>query len=506
MQCRRCGATIHDGLGVCPHCGERQARRSAAVSCAHCHHRAPASSSICPRCGQTLRAQRLPTGVLPMAGLVLVAGLVLSTGLISRYRSHVEATAKQQVAVLELRLNEMGGKVLDTASSLTDDEQDLATPTPTPVVVLALLDENSLAAKASQPEIVIAPTTVGAAVGGGPALAPTAAAVAALTTVETASPTALPTDEPATPTATAEPPTATPVPPTATPVPPTATPQAAAARSGDGATYVVRAGDNWFSIARRFGITQETLAAYNGRTPSDILQVDQTLRIPATGAAASAPTPTRPAASPTPVVAAAAASAGTQSTTYVVRSGDNWFNIARRHGVSQEALAAYNNKTPSDILQVGDVLRIPPAGADVPVPTPTPRKPTPTVPTPSPTAPPPTPTPTVVRLAAPRLLSPMNGDGFTAGAQPQLTWQPVSGMTPQDYYYVRIKFITREGQDGWVEERVTAPSFAVPAWVYDMASSPDRLSTWSVQVRRAGAGNQEIEVSPPSESRVYYWR
>ena len=452
-----------------------------------------------------------------MAGLVLVAGVVLSTGIASRHWTNVQAAARQQVAAVELRINEMGGKVLDTASSLADDDQALVTPTPTPVVVLALLDESNPAAKAAQSEIVIAPTTVGAAVGGGPVLAPTAAAVAALATVETASPTPLPTEEPATPTATIPPPTATPVPPTATPVPPTptpvpptATPQAVAARSGDGATYVVQGGDNWFSIAQRFGITQAVLAAYNNQTPSDILQVDQTLRIPPPSATASTPAPTRPAASPTPVVASAAAAAtGPVSSTYVVRSGDNWFSIARRHGVSQETLAAYNNKTPSDILQVDDVLRIPPAGADVPLPTPTPRRPTPTVPAPSPTAPPPTPTPAppaVVRLAAPRLLSPMNGDGFSAGAQPQLTWQPVSGMTPQDYYYVRIKFTMRDGEDGYVEERVTSPSFAVPAWVYDVASPPDRLSTWSVQVRRAGSGNQEIEVSPLSESRMYYWR
>lgn len=445
MQCRRCGATIHDGLPVCPHCGERQARQRAYISCTHCRYRAPAASSICPRCGQVLRAQRMPAGVLSMVGLILVAGLALSAGVASYNWTNVQSTAKQHLAAIEMQINEMGGKVLDTASSLAEDDLELATATPTQVIVMILPDEGNPAALAAQMDVVVAPTTVGGAVGG--ASAPAAAVAIAAATVDVASaasPTAAATAAPATPTATPVPPTATPVPPTATHEPPIAT-----------------------------------------------------------------PTPTQLPPTPTPQAAAASAAAtGGGGLTYAVQPGDNWYSIARRFGTTQDVLAAYNSRTPSDILQVDEVLRIPSAGTTVSVPTATPLKPTPTTAAPSPTTPPtPTPViPTVAHLTAPGLLSPMTGDGFTAGTQPVLTWRPAIGMSPDDYYFVRVEFTMRDGLPGYVEERVTTPSFTVPIWVYDMANPPDRLGTWWVQVRRAGPGSQEIEISPPSERRTYYWR
>jgi LysM repeat protein len=193
-----------------------------------------------------------------------------------------------------------------------------------------------------------------------------------------------------------------------------------------------------------------------------------------------------------------------------VQAGDNWFSIARRYGITQEALAAYNNSQPSDILQVGQVLRVPAAGAAIPLPaTPTPARPTVVPAAATPTVPAATPTPvipTVAALAAPSLVTPMTGDGFTSGAQPVLSWKPVRGFGPQDYYYVLVKYMMRDGQQGYVEDRGTDTSFTVPFWVHDVAAPPDRLATWSVQVRRMGPGNQEIEISPPSENRTFYWR
>ncbi|MFZ2359815.1 MAG: LysM peptidoglycan-binding domain-containing protein, partial [Anaerolineae bacterium] len=281
---------------------------------------------------------------------------------------------------------------------------------------------------------------------------------------------------------------------TPTSAPATPTPQAvaaAAATGGGGLTHTVQAGDNWFTIARRYGVTQEALAAFNGSQPSDVLQIDQVLRVPTAGAGA--------------------ATTGAAAQTYAVRAGDNWFSIAQRYGITQETLAAYNNSSPSDVLQIGQLLRIPAAGAVVSPPTATPAPPRPTtVPvTATPAAPAAAPTraiPPVAALAAPVLLSPMTGDGFTAGAQPVLSWRPVSGLGPQDYYYVVVRYTMRDGMPGFADDRVTGVSYTVPLWVYDVAAPPDRLSTWSVQVRRMGPGNQEIELSPPSEQRVFYWR
>jgi LysM repeat protein len=451
--------------------------------------------------------------VLATAGLILIAGLALSAGAATRNWSELQETAKEQLALVETGISELGGKVLDTASSLAEPEAEVATPTQTPVVVLALLPDITPVAGTVQTDIVLAPTTVSEAVGGPGVQADVATAAAleeASPTLEPATPTAIATEQPteapptATPTATEPPPTPTQTPtppPTPTSVPPTPTPEAvAAAASGGGLTHTVQAGDNWFSIAQRYGVTQDALAAHNGKRSSDILQVGQVLRIPATGAASASSTG-----------AAAASATGGGGLTHTVQAGDNWFSIARRYGITQEALAAYNNKRPTDILQVGDRLRIPPAGAVVAVPTvtPTAARPTPTPAAATPASPPPTPTtaaPVVARLAAPSLLSPMSGDGFTASTQPVLSWRAVPGLGPQDYYYVLAKFTMRDGQQINVEERTTATSLTVPSWVFDVASPPDRLGVWSVQVRRPGQGSQEIEVSPPSESRAFYWR
>ena len=452
MLCRRCGAMIHDGLRVCPHCGERQARQPSHVSCAHCRHKASAASSICPRCGHALRARRLSGGVLTSVALILVASLALSAGLASRRWSAVQEGAQERLALIEAGVSELGGKVLDTASSLAAPEVDNATPTSTPVVVLAVLpDTDSALAAPLQPEIVLAPTTVGGAVGGA-GIEPAAVAVAAAgETTPTAepAPTEPPTAVPPTPTAlpsATEPPTATP---TATEAPPTQTPT-----------------------------------------------------VP--------PTPTKAPATPTPQAAAAAATGG-GGLTHTVQAGDNWFSIARRYGITQDTLATYNASRPSDVLQVGQVLRVPAAGVVVlpPTATPAPARPTAAPALATPTSPPPAPAqqiPPLAALAAPALLSPLNGDGFASAAQPVLSWKPVAGMGPQDHYYVLVKFTQRNGQMLSVAERVTGTSFAVPVWAYDLASPPDRLGAWSVQVRRMGMGNQEFELSPPSETRTFYWR
>lgn len=479
MLCRRCGATIHDGLRVCPHCGERQARQPSTVSCSHCHHRAPAASSICPRCGHVLRARRLSGGLLTAVGVVLIASLAVSAGMASRHWNEVQATAKEGLAQIETGVSELGGKVLDTASSLAVADTELATPTPTPVVVLAVLPVD-----ASQPapaDVVLAPTTVSSGIGGGPGGSAEAIAQTAPDTVEQPSPTAesptlAPTDTP--------PPTPTPTAPPATPTAPPTPTRAAATPTRAAATPT------------RVAPTPTRAAA----TPTRA----------APTATRAAPTATRVEPSPTAVAAAAAAAgaATTSDATYSVQSGDNWFSIAQRFGVTQETLAAYNDSLPSDILQVGQVLRIPPAGASLTLPTatPTPVRPTPTPAAATPTPPVATPTPAIVALPAPALLAPASGDGFASGAQPVLSWRAAPGISPQDYYYVLVRYTTRDGRASSLEDRVTGTSYAVPLWFYDLASTPDRLGQWSVQVRRMGADGAEIEISPSSESRTFYWR
>jgi LysM repeat protein len=194
--------------------------------------------------------------------------------------------------------------------------------------------------------------------------------------------------------------------------------------------------------------------------------------------------------------------------TYTVQRGDNWFSIARRFGTTQEALAAYNGRSPNDILQVNQKLRIPPAGVAVARPTPTPEPTKPARPSPTPTTEPtlaPEP-PAVVKLPAPVLLAPGNDDGFNADTLPVLAWQPVPGVNAGDYYYVVVRFTLKNGDMGFAIGETTDASFTVPRWVFDQAQTPDRIGRWSVQVRRLGPAGDAIEVSPPSETRSFYWR
>ena len=66
--------------------------------------------------------------------------------------------------------------------------------------------------------------------------------------------------------------------------------------------------------------------------------------------------------------------------------------------------------------------------------------------------------------------------------------------------------IALDGSEGFAEGEVTEPAFIVPRWVFNAASPPDRISTWTVQIRRIEADGQAIDLSPPSEPRTYYWR
>ena len=166
MPCNRCGASIHVGLQICPHCGSRQKRRPTQVTCTHCRYHAPTGSSVCPRCGQVLRARRLSRLLVPIAAVVLLAAVFLVMRNPGDAFEKVQAVTQQKLAVVEERLSNLGGKVLDTASSLADNTIPMETPTPTQVVVMvepSAEDQAVLVALALETpaaEVVVAPTTV----------------------------------------------------------------------------------------------------------------------------------------------------------------------------------------------------------------------------------------------------------------------------------------------------------------------------------------------------------
>ncbi|MEW6173988.1 MAG: LysM peptidoglycan-binding domain-containing protein [Bacillota bacterium] len=105
-------------------------------------------------------------------------------------------------------------------------------------------------------------------------------------------------------------------------------------------TYIVRPGDTYYSIARRFGIGVQDLYNANPGVNPEALLVGQTLCVPAAEPPGAGVCP-----------------AGTFP--YVVRAGDTFYSLARRYGTTVEAIQAANPYTNPNNLQVGQVLCIP---------------------------------------------------------------------------------------------------------------------------------------------------
>lgn len=154
-------------------------------------------------------------------------------------------------------------------------------------------------------------------------------------------PTVVSVAEAATPTPTWVPglPTLTPVP-TVTPTSavPTITPTSAAVPSGY-FVYTVQWGDWLYAIARRFGTTVEAILALNPLPNPNYLSVGQQLKIPGS----SQPTPGG-------------------YTEYVVQPGDTLYSIARRYGVTVDAIARLNGILNPWFVRAGQTLLIPQAG------------------------------------------------------------------------------------------------------------------------------------------------
>lgn len=106
------------------------------------------------------------------------------------------------------------------------------------------------------------------------------------------------------------------------------------APSTSGSTYTVKPGDSWWTISTRLGMSMTTLAKINGMTTSTTIHPGQVLKT----SQSTAPAPST-------------------AKTYTVKSGDSWWTISTRLGVSMDALARLNGKTTSTVLHPGMVLK-----------------------------------------------------------------------------------------------------------------------------------------------------
>ena len=148
-------------------------------------------------------------------------------------------------------------------------------------------------------------------------------------------------------------------------------------------TYEVKSGDTLGAVARRQGTTVSALRAANNLS-GDALRVGQKLVIPGNAS------PVSPTAAATPSASTAAPRAGSGS--YTVVPGDTLGSIAKKHGVKVGDLATLNTITDPAKLRVGQVLRLPsgakPVVAASAAPSYSAPAPRPAAPAPSPSYPP----------------------------------------------------------------------------------------------------------------------
>lgn len=134
-------------------------------------------------------------------------------------------------------------------------------------------------------------------------------------------------------------------------------PTAAPTQAPTGFRYVVVPGDNYYRIARKFGVTVNSILQANPTATPNLLRVGQVLTIPGV---TSGPAPTAAAPVPTtvaPVPTNSAPPAG--AITYVVQRGDNLYRLSLRFGTTVARIKQLNNLT-GDIIYIGQVLIIAP--------------------------------------------------------------------------------------------------------------------------------------------------
>ncbi|MGE5558116.1 MAG: LysM peptidoglycan-binding domain-containing protein [Bacillota bacterium] len=101
--------------------------------------------------------------------------------------------------------------------------------------------------------------------------------------------------------------------------------------------YTVKRGDTLFNLARRFGVSTETLRKYNGLR-SSALRIGQRINIPS-----------------------GASPAATRGWIYTVKRGDSLFTIATKTGTTVNALRSANGLR-SNAIRIGQRLNIPTSG------------------------------------------------------------------------------------------------------------------------------------------------
>jgi membrane-bound lytic murein transglycosylase D len=121
-------------------------------------------------------------------------------------------------------------------------------------------------------------------------------------------------------------------------------------RAGNKIEHVVRSGESFWTISRRYNVTHRQVAAWNGMAPGDTLSVGKKLVIWTDEAVARVD---QPRTSPT-----AALGNTTRKLRYTVRNGDSLYLIARKFRVGIDQIARWNSIDRDKILRPGQKLNL----------------------------------------------------------------------------------------------------------------------------------------------------
>ena len=207
-----------------------------------------------------------------------------------------------------------------------------------------------------------------------------------------------------------------------------------------GGSYTVQAGDSYWRIANKYGISISELQRLNG-TSNYFLYPGQSIKVPGSGSANATPTPAATTASTTSAPAETPAPApSTGGGNYTVQAGDSYWRIANKYGISISELQRLNG-TSNYFLYPGQSIKVPGGGAaaETPAPTPAPVSQTP--------APAESPAPTAAETPAPAANNASQASGGSYTVQAGDTLYSIARRNGVDVY----KLIANNGGSHFIQ-------------------------------------------------------
>jgi LysM repeat protein len=130
--------------------------------------------------------------------------------------------------------------------------------------------------------------------------------------------------------------------------------------STSSSSHIVKAGDTFSSISRKYGVSVSALIAANPTVKPTKIAVNQKLAIPQSNSKAivAAPAPQVKVSAPKSTSQPISTGGSSGGSTYKVAKGDTFYGIAKKHNITLASLTAANPSVNPNALQVGQSIRL----------------------------------------------------------------------------------------------------------------------------------------------------